>query len=664
MTRYGRAERALILAGLFLLLLSTALAAEEPTRLWRDKTGRFEVEAKLLSHADGKVQLLKNDGRAVTVPLTLLSDADQQYLKNLANPANPFAGGAPAKDPEGVSKTDSAKPDSVRPAATSRPSPASKPSAPASSAELLMPGGEVGVLPADAQALSLTSTDPLPALPADPGPAAAPFREFTAGLMKTDAYARFSQPVLVDNSDLAIAVSINRTGNISDPATFGRVYLARPSAPKADLLLDGKATINLLAHDQNSGRSLAAVDVDQLQRGGDLVLLEGLLSGQPKLVARWRVPGWDKPGTKPRVEFARLLDAETALVQVDYGIYVWNLVTGEGRFAIERIRAGSKIAVSPTGKYLLIPYNGGCKVVDVAAGALVGVVQIPSTLVPEVAVSPDGARLALVFGSEYYIWDIANGVMTANGTLSNVSGKFYGWIGDRYLLTQLAGLIQPDLGMTLWKYSLPSTDSLLAVSGGVILVHRFQDLEVKSLPTPHGAVAAIEKKLSANDDKLLLVRPGSKVSLKLEAVEGVDRDLILSAMQAAVQKAGWIIEPGAPIEVVATIGRAEKQTMYFRPLGRPLDRPLTATITPYTVNLQVVRGGESLWTTGTTNMIPHALTLEAGETVQQAVTRNEKPDPRFFQWHPIPPSILRPEVAKTIGRSQVLNGVWRDFFPK
>jgi len=648
MNLHAQPDRTLFLAGLLLLLLSPALAAEEELRLWHDKTGRFEVEAKMLSHKDGKVQLLKKDGRVVNVPVTLLSDADQQYLKKLAE-ANPFSGGVPLEKPDGATRPDA---------------PTSNPSDSPASADPLKPSGEIRVLPADVENLFINSTDPLPGLPIDPGPPAPPFREFTRGLMKTDVYAKYSPPVLVDNKELTLAVSVNRTGNASDPAAFGRIFLVRPTGLKAELVLDGDATIKLLAHDRASGRSLAAIDCDQFQRGGDLVLLENLLTGQAKAIARWHVPGWDKPGFKPTVEFAHLLDGESALVQVNQDIYLWNLVQGTGRFVIQRIRAGSKVAVSPSGKYLLIPYTGGCKVVDVAEGAMVGVVEVSSRLTPEVNISPDGKRLALVFGSEYCVWDIANGVMTANGTLGSVSGKFYGWLGDRYLLTQLAGLIQPDLEMTLWKYSFPATEGMLTVPGGVVFINRYQNLDVKSLPVPHGAVAAIEKKLSSNDDSLLLVRPGSKVSLKLDAVEGVDRDVLLRAMEAAVKKAGWIIEPGAPIEVVAAIGRAQQQKMYFRPLGRRLAQPQTATITPYTANLKVVRGGETLWSTRTANMVPYSLRLEPGETVQQAVTRSEKPDPRFFEWHPIPPRILRPEIAKTIGRSQIIDGAWRDFFPK
>jgi|GEM_PF-6131883 len=78
--------------------LSNMAAGDDQVRTWKDKTGQFEVEAKLLKFADNSVVLLKKDGRAITVPLTALSEADQKFLKEtMSKPAvNPFAGGVPA----------------------------------------------------------------------------------------------------------------------------------------------------------------------------------------------------------------------------------------------------------------------------------------------------------------------------------------------------------------------------------------------------------------------------------------------------------------------------------------------------------------------------------------------------------------------------------------
>ena len=51
----------------------------ENSRLWKDKSGKFQVEAEFISLVEGKVTILKASGSQVTVPLEILSDRDCEY---------------------------------------------------------------------------------------------------------------------------------------------------------------------------------------------------------------------------------------------------------------------------------------------------------------------------------------------------------------------------------------------------------------------------------------------------------------------------------------------------------------------------------------------------------------------------------------------------------
>lgn len=53
-------------------------------RHWVDNTGRYTVDARLLSVVDGHVRLLKASGRTTTVSLSRLSDADLQFVDRQA----------------------------------------------------------------------------------------------------------------------------------------------------------------------------------------------------------------------------------------------------------------------------------------------------------------------------------------------------------------------------------------------------------------------------------------------------------------------------------------------------------------------------------------------------------------------------------------------------
>ena len=49
-------------------------------RTWSDTTGKFRIEAELVSVEEGKVNLKKKDGEVVSVPLAKLSKADQEFV--------------------------------------------------------------------------------------------------------------------------------------------------------------------------------------------------------------------------------------------------------------------------------------------------------------------------------------------------------------------------------------------------------------------------------------------------------------------------------------------------------------------------------------------------------------------------------------------------------
>ncbi|MEM6656184.1 MAG: redoxin family protein [Planctomycetota bacterium] len=64
-------------------LFTAALASSAP-RTWRDDTGKFELEAELVSASEDAVTLRRADGREVVVPRDRLSRADQAFLRKAA----------------------------------------------------------------------------------------------------------------------------------------------------------------------------------------------------------------------------------------------------------------------------------------------------------------------------------------------------------------------------------------------------------------------------------------------------------------------------------------------------------------------------------------------------------------------------------------------------
>jgi len=55
-------------------------AAPEGQPSWIDATGKFSIEARLVSVLSGKATLAKPDGSEIAVEIAKLSDADQRYI--------------------------------------------------------------------------------------------------------------------------------------------------------------------------------------------------------------------------------------------------------------------------------------------------------------------------------------------------------------------------------------------------------------------------------------------------------------------------------------------------------------------------------------------------------------------------------------------------------
>jgi S1-C subfamily serine protease len=60
---------------------SKVAETDAATRTWKDNSGKFEIEATLVTSDAKQVVLKKTDGSIITVPIDKLSDSDQRFLK-------------------------------------------------------------------------------------------------------------------------------------------------------------------------------------------------------------------------------------------------------------------------------------------------------------------------------------------------------------------------------------------------------------------------------------------------------------------------------------------------------------------------------------------------------------------------------------------------------
>ncbi len=636
------------LAACFLVFATIASApgqeASGKSRLWSDATGKFKIDAVMLDRNANAVRLQKTDGRVITVPVSKLSKNDQDYLKSLdAEPdENPFAGGA----------------------------------APVMNRKIAQVGDNLNVLASfacdDIQPLPSLGTElmvggtELPGtLSPDPGDRLPTYKPFSALVADTDAYDKLQPPLILDSSAGLFAVSVGRHKAGDSDNRRGRVFLTRVGSPHSDAAIDAGETIDIMDHHEPSDRTLAVIGKGSLYRGGEICLIEGLKSGTATVRLRRTLPGIEKPGFKPQVEWARLIDGDHVIAKVNDNLYCWNLIDNRLVYQVPGLRG--QPTLSPGGKYMAIPHTGKAAIVSTPTAETLGTISaLNPHLVPDVHFDPTGSRLALVAGNQVAVWNLANAKMDAEITTLNPSGTFPGWVDERHILTQLAGLIDIELGLPIWHYSLPSRGMVTMIDRGIVVIDSMRGAKIIALPVPHPAALQSAKRLAASGDEMYIIRPGSEVSIKVESTGDVSDTKIRDSLAKAVERAGWVVADSADTTLVAKIGRGDQQTLQYQMrtmgLGRGSnDTKQTATITPFTMSFEIQQAGKTLWSRKSENYVPRMIFLrDKNETLQDAVSKYERPDAGFFERLTLPPRILKDQVLQAVGRSRLDTQGWKE----
>jgi hypothetical protein len=347
---------------------------------------------------------------------------------------------------------------------------------------------------------------------------------------------------------------------------------------------------------------------------------------------------------------------------VDRVFYLWDLPAAKLIYRVEDVQASEPPAFSGNQRYMAIPQGGKICVVETASGIVRQSITTGSTLRPGVAFHADGRTLAICFSNQYQVWDCLEKALTSEATTTDHLGSHpIHWIAPKMFRSALGDAVHLDLGMSVWKYIASATTEPVIVGNTMLTATTSQKCDLVSIAIPHASVEKSINQLMRAGDSAMLVRPGSAVSIAIESTVGeVDHGAIKSALASAAEKAGWKVADTGPIVLVAKIGRGKTEQLNFRSLGGGNRTQSTASLTPFTAQLEIRRDATVLWTRSTENRIPSRLRLEEGETVQDAVRRYEKPDPQFFSRLNLPPRIPKPEFSQQVGKSVLREGQWQD----
>ncbi len=626
--------------------LATDATVPGDERTWTDAAGKFTIDARLVEFKQDWVQLRKSDGSIINVPLGKLSAADRDYVNSVyksqasadSEEKNPFD--APSGVPLEARTTKFAL-------------------------QSVEPSGDRTELSSEGSMITLPKSTPCEALEIDRAAAQPIVGPGQCLIAETDPYDVPSNLVTLHSRQGLVAVTIARAKAGMDEPHRGRLLIGAAPRGPFQLVLDRPEAIQILDHNESTGQTLLMCGLDGFKRGGDIVVMEGLLSDEPVELYRRQLPGHDKPGFQPQVSQARLIAANVAVVVIDSTLYCWNLQSGELLYRTEDRAASAPIAFSPNARWVCIPQAGGFNLIDPLTGRDQGYVDCQTGGAPGVLFHPDGRRLAYCESNSWGVWDCHEARSVTSGIVTEQLGnRPLGWVNNHLLLTDSGNLLDTESQMLVWLYYTGPTAGQCVWHDSLSVLTSLQNLKLDTLPLPDPRAKLALRKLDTAKN-LMVTSPGTEVRIAIESNEQVDEQALSDALTEAIERAGWKVNPQAKLTVVAKIGRGQPYTLDYssNPIGGAVGagQKTSVKIEPFTAQLEIRSGRNVLWTRQSENHVPSLLFLRGDETVEQAVKKYERPQPEFFAGLKIPPRIPKAELARGLGASRLDKGVWIDF---
>ena len=319
---------------------------------------------------------------------------------------------------------------------------------------------------------------------------------------------------------------------------------------------------------------------------------------------------------------------------------------------------------SPGHRFLAMPEDNGVRVLRSADGATLAQLPVEGNRAAGVAFDAAGQKLAVLSQNELAVWTLGSSAEPARYRADGVgssSARSLAWVDDRSLLIGGSALFDLEKSLVVWKY---------VPAGGDVITSRFGQNPVSveggrlsyAVSTGHGAESAFvigavempgpkvrEIVAAVDPESLYVIRPGESIALSVQC--GGHSSAVQSALEQMIVGNGWRIDPSAPLEMVATMGRYPMQTQTYREMGGT--REVTVSSQPFFSRLEVRQSDDLVvWSSSTSSGgLAPMMWVREGESPQAEARKYEKPNPEFFSQLEVPAKLFDARFRDGFGTS-------------
>jgi hypothetical protein len=609
---------------------------------WTDSTGKFKVKARFKELKDGKVTLVKEDGKSVTLALDKLDEESKERALRLSvageeeNPfetpdENPFAGEGEAG---GKSGGDSSGFDVVE--------------ANWNESQMLRTDldGEWQYTP-DPLVIAGTGTKKSITLHANRNQDA--FFEKPVGLVlhpETLKGAMFMQ----DDNPRRDKVAGLQMFDLQEGKAGTLTPLKLPHLPM-DVSPSGDRVVAVPNFFLRAGKQGIREDVVSIHRWQGKEL-------KPEKMWSYVAPG-DNFKNEPKQAF--FIDEDHLITVSPFSkMAAWSIPEAKVLYTADLSGTGAP-ALSPGRKHLAVPTSEGVCLYQATSGDPIG--KLPGGnpgMVQTMAFHPDGKQLAVLAMQRLMVWDLEKGVLDRDIYFTKPQfASAMDWLGKDYLLVGGQNLIDLERRVVLWEYR--SNSGIQGRQGAQIgdnywYLMSANDRSSRALfpaKLPHAAALQMAQKLKPDD--VLAIKPGVSIAIQW-SVQG-DQKEVNDAYQSIVKQLQDIgmtyAEKSRLVLQVSTVAGETKEIQY-RGFGGFLGRGSeTARVTEHISKIQFVEDNNVIWLAEAHSGAPHFLSLKEGQTLQQALAPYQKPNVKFFTQVNLPKYVARPHPSGAYGHSEL-----------